>query len=141
MKLVGLQIFRWDAEKPVILSQHLDLSQFSFFQRGTIKEHMVFHSRLICSRTGKGMRQSIEFEQKLGMCHIYVHQCGLAVTVLCDMEYPMRVAFSLINQILRAFQEVGGRFFMVSADRVQEFMGYRHQIDTSTHQIVGVSPR
>eukprot|EP00918_Siedleckia_nematoides_P067817 GHVU01147605.1.p1 GENE.GHVU01147605.1~~GHVU01147605.1.p1 ORF type:complete len:202 (-),score=24.56 GHVU01147605.1:665-1270(-) len=105
MKLVGLQIFRWDAEKPVILSQHLDLSQFSFFQRGTIKEHMVFHSRLICSRTGKGMRQSIEFEQKLGMCHIYVHQCGLAVTVLCDMEYPMRVAFSLINQILRAFQE------------------------------------
>lgn len=105
MKLFSIIIYRWKEDNPVQLSAHLDLSDFNFFQRTAIREYVIFHSRLISGRTRLGTRQSVEFEQNLGRCYVYVHPCGLAGAVLCDREYPMRVAFGLLTQILRDFQE------------------------------------
>lgn len=48
----------------------------------------------------------VEFENKIGHCHVYCHPCGLALTVLSSVSYPMRVAFGLINEAIRLFQEV-----------------------------------
>uniref|UniRef100_A0A0G4H257 V-SNARE coiled-coil homology domain-containing protein n=1 Tax=Chromera velia CCMP2878 TaxID=1169474 RepID=A0A0G4H257_9ALVE len=95
----------------------MELGSFSFFERGTIKEHIRFHSRLIASRTPVGKRQSIAFENNLGMCHAYTHPCGLTACVLSDAEYPMRVAFTLISELLRVFQEkFAGQWEDASAD-------------------------
>ncbi|EZG43221.1 synaptobrevin-like protein YKT6 [Gregarina niphandrodes] len=107
MGLISLLIFhvKEAAAEPTafLLSKHLDLSQFNFFMRSTIAEHVVFHSRLIAARTPVGQRQSIKFDQDIGMCHSYVHQCGLGGTVISDCEYPPRVAFVLLNRALSAF--------------------------------------
>eukprot|EP01056_Protomagalhaensia_sp_Gyna25_P005316 Protomagalhaensia_sp_Gyna_25__5315@NODE_667_length_2877_cov_177_423538_g521_i0_p1_GENE_NODE_667_length_2877_cov_177_423538_g521_i0NODE_667_length_2877_cov_177_423538_g521_i0_p1_ORF_typecomplete_len204_score25_42Synaptobrevin/PF00957_21/1_2e16Longin/PF13774_6/5_5e10Mannitol_dh_C/PF08125_13/0_011Cyclase_polyket/PF04673_12/0_1Cyclase_polyket/PF04673_12/5_4e03_NODE_667_length_2877_cov_177_423538_g521_i013781989 len=105
MKLVSLLIFHVKDEKAVLLSSHMDLSHFNYFVRGTVKEHVLFHSRLICARTPVGTRQTIQFEQDLGSCHAYTHSCGIAGAVLSDPEYPARVAFVLINRALAAFVE------------------------------------
>eukprot|EP00920_Eleutheroschizon_duboscqi_P016649 GHVT01039468.1.p1 GENE.GHVT01039468.1~~GHVT01039468.1.p1 ORF type:complete len:144 (+),score=2.89 GHVT01039468.1:267-698(+) len=105
--LFSLIVYKWDPNKPVQLALAVDLSSFPFFQRGTIKEHITFHSRLIASRTPVGRRQIVEFEHKLGHCHSYVHPSGLCVAVLSTASYPMRVAFGLISQVIRTFQEVG----------------------------------
>lgn len=122
MKLLSLCIYKWREEQAIELSSHYELSQFNFFQRGPVKDHIRFHSRLIASRTPIGKRQSIQFEQNLGMCHVYVHPCGLAATVLTDPEYPMRVAFSLVADVLRAFQEKnGGKWENLDADCVLPF--------------------
>eukprot|EP01067_Filipodium_phascolosomae_P005000 Filipodium_phascolosomae@DN299_c0_g1_i1.p1 len=75
------------------------------FQRGTMKEYIKFHSRLICARTRKGVHQSIAFEQNMGQCHAYVHPDGVACTVLTHPEYPMRVAFGLMAELVRIFLE------------------------------------
>lgn len=95
-------------EKAILLSSHMDLSHFNYFIRSTIKEHIVFHSRLICSRTPVGTRQTIQFEQDLGSCHAFVHSCGLGGAVLSDPEYPPRVAFVCLNRALSSFVEKYG---------------------------------
>eukprot|EP01054_Gregarina_sp_Poly1_P005259 Gregarina_sp_Poly_1__5258@NODE_2789_length_1715_cov_71_920510_g1756_i0_p1_GENE_NODE_2789_length_1715_cov_71_920510_g1756_i0NODE_2789_length_1715_cov_71_920510_g1756_i0_p1_ORF_typecomplete_len212_score20_98Longin/PF13774_6/6e09_NODE_2789_length_1715_cov_71_920510_g1756_i0192827 len=107
MKLVSLLIFRVkpEQEKAILLAAHMDLSHFNYFIRSTIKEHIVFHSRLICSRTPIGCRQTIQFEQDLGNCHAFVHSCGLGGAVLSDPEYPARVAFVFLNRALAGFVE------------------------------------
>ncbi|KEP62697.1 UNVERIFIED_CONTAM: SNARE protein [Hammondia hammondi] len=104
--LYSLILYKWSPEKPIQLAAAFDLSSFPFFHRSTMKEHIVFHSRLICARTPLGRRQVVEFEQNIGHCHVFVHSSGLAATVLSTAAYPMRVAFGLITQALRGFQDI-----------------------------------
>lgn len=33
------------------------------------------------------------------MCHVYVRDDGLSAVVVADVEYPQRVAFSLIDKV------------------------------------------
>ncbi|PHJ17269.1 snare protein [Cystoisospora suis] len=103
--LYSLILYKWNPEKPIQLAASFDLSSFPFFHRSTMKEHIVFHSRLICARTPVGRRQVVEFEQNIGHCHVFVHPSGLAATVLSTAAYPMRVAFGLITQALKGFQD------------------------------------
>lgn len=117
MVLLSCTVYRWVPEKPVAVWSTMDLSGFSFFQRPTIKEHIVFHSRLIAGRTPINTRQSVEFQQGLGHCHVYVHPSGLAASVLVDAEYPVRVAFSMLSKTLRMFQEqFGGQWENTETD-------------------------
>ncbi|CDJ69438.1 LOW QUALITY PROTEIN: SNARE protein, putative, partial [Eimeria necatrix] len=43
--IYALIIFKWDPEKPLLLSAAVDVSSFPFFHRSTMKEHIIFHSR------------------------------------------------------------------------------------------------
>lgn len=103
--LYSLIIFKWNSEKPIVLSATVDVSSFPFFHRATMKEHIIFHSRLIAARTPLGRRQVVEFENKIGHCHVYCHPSGLALTALSSVSYPMRVAFGLINEAITLFQD------------------------------------
>lgn len=110
MRLVSILLFKWDGEggdtpKPLLLTFHADVSFVNFFMRGTVKEHILFHSRLIVERTRLNCRQTVELDQDLGFCHCYVHPCGIAAAVLADKEYPQRVAFSLISKVLLEFTQ------------------------------------
>ncbi|PFH36998.1 SNARE protein [Besnoitia besnoiti] len=120
--LYSLIIYKWNPEKPVQLAAAFDLSSFPFFHRSTMKEHIVFHSRLICARTPLGRRQVVEFEQNIGHCHVFVHSSGLAATVLSTAAYPMRVAFGMITQALRGFQDKYAGQWENIADDVKEGM-------------------
>eukprot|EP00922_Rhytidocystis_sp_ex-Travisia-forbesii_P054213 GHVS01080422.1.p2 GENE.GHVS01080422.1~~GHVS01080422.1.p2 ORF type:complete len:243 (+),score=53.00 GHVS01080422.1:108-836(+) len=105
------------ASKVIQLSSSVNLQSFPFFHRSTIKEHIQFHSRLVASRTPTGARQRVEFERNLGFCHAYVHPSGLAATCLTSSSYPIRVAFGLITQSLRKFQELYcGRWESLTSD-------------------------
>eukprot|EP00914_Ancora_sagittata_P034332 GHVO01069361.1.p1 GENE.GHVO01069361.1~~GHVO01069361.1.p1 ORF type:complete len:200 (+),score=29.98 GHVO01069361.1:18-617(+) len=119
MRLLSLIIYKWHPESPKILWYHHDLSYFNYFQRSTIKEHIVFHSRFVCARTSMGAPQSVKFEQDLGLCHAYTHSSGLAATVLCDGEYPSRVAFTLMAKALRGFYEMYSHEWSLQAEDAQ----------------------
>eukprot|EP00928_Gymnodinium_smaydae_P070140 TRINITY_DN54063_c0_g1_i1.p2 TRINITY_DN54063_c0_g1~~TRINITY_DN54063_c0_g1_i1.p2 ORF type:complete len:202 (-),score=56.89 TRINITY_DN54063_c0_g1_i1:87-692(-) len=105
MKLVSLIIYKWDENNPVELQPCYELQSFSFFHRGPVKEHIKFHSRLCCARTGVGRRCVVDFDQNLGKCHTWVHPDGLGAAVLVDAEYPQRVACALLSEALRTFME------------------------------------
>jgi synaptobrevin family protein YKT6 len=122
MQLVALIIYRWKPDHPITVSSTMDLTKFGYFQRNTVREFIKFHSRIIVGRTSKGQRQSVAVEQNVGKCHCYVNNNGLAGAVLADGEYPMRVAFALLNEAMRQFEaKVGNRWETVDADVELDF--------------------
>ncbi|KNE66767.1 hypothetical protein AMAG_11261 [Allomyces macrogynus ATCC 38327] len=84
-----------------IRASESDLSQFGFFQRGSVQEFMNFTAKTLVERTGSGQRQSVEQDEF--MVHCYLRPDNLAGVIITDREYPLRVAFTLISKILDDF--------------------------------------
>jgi synaptobrevin homolog YKT6 len=72
----------------------------------TIKEMIGFLTKTFMKRTERGQRQSITHEGYV--VHCYVRSDGLGGTVTTDMEYPSRVAFVLLGQLLEDFTAAHG---------------------------------
>lgn len=80
-----------------ILKYSADLSNFGFFQRGSVDEFMKFTAKIIAERTQTGSRSSVK-EQEY-MAHAYVRSDGLTGVLISDEEYPRRVAHTLLNKV------------------------------------------
>jgi len=108
MKVVGLSILRTggDLDDPILLSMACELSSYGFFQRPGVKEMLTFFSKTFTKRTEAGQRQSITHESYV--VHCYVRSDGLAGSVITDLEYPARVAFVLLTQLLDEFSTAHG---------------------------------
>ncbi|KAI9168608.1 palmitoyltransferase [Blastocladiella emersonii ATCC 22665] len=91
------------ADRPAeVRAAEFELSQFGFFQRGTVQEFMNFTAKTIAERTQPGQRQSVEQDDY--MIHCFVRPVDkLAGVIVTDREYPLRVAFTLINKSLDDF--------------------------------------
>lgn len=104
MKVFSIILLRWledPKQPPNVLSAVYELSSFSYFQRGSVKEVALFVSREVAQRSKKGERQSITHQGY--MCHSFVHPQGVACALLTDQEYPQRVAFNLCNIVVENF--------------------------------------
>lgn len=97
MKVYYIGILKADSDA-VELAASKDVSSFSFFERSSVGQFMTFFSTTIATRTAKGQRQSIEENNYIG--HVYCREEGLAGVVISDKEYPVRVAFSILNKVL-----------------------------------------
>jgi synaptobrevin family protein YKT6 len=62
---------------------------------------LTFFAKTFTKRTQMGQRQSITHESYV--VHCYVRSDGLAGAVTTDLEYPSRVAFVLLTQVLDDF--------------------------------------
>ena len=105
VQVVSILLYKWDPNNAIEVSGHHNLSKIDFFKRGTVKSFIKFHARTVVTRTLKGQRQTIQFEENMGKCHVYVSESGLAAAVLTDGDYPMRVAFTLLNETMRVFED------------------------------------
>jgi len=102
MKLIGLSILRTIPNMdPFVLCNAEELSSYGYFQRKGVKEMLNFFNKTMIKRTEPGQRQSITHE--CHVVHCYVRSDGLAGSVVTDAEYPSRVAFVLLTQILEDF--------------------------------------
>ncbi|CAG8675805.1 21162_t:CDS:2 [Cetraspora pellucida] len=90
MKIYSITVFSKEEEEAVNLAGEYDLSGFGFFQRGSAQEFMKFFSKTVAERTKPGQRLSVE-------------ENSLAGIIICDNEYPQRVAFSLLGRVLDEF--------------------------------------
>lgn len=97
MKVYYIGVLKTDGQG-VELASAEDLSSFSIFQRPSVREFTKFFSTTIATRTPAGQRQSIEEGSNVG--HVYARSEGLAGVVISDKEYPVRVAFALLNKVL-----------------------------------------
>jgi len=100
VKLYAIEIFYKGGKVKELKSAH-DLQSFGYFQRGSIKEFMVFTGSIIVERSSKGSRASVK-EQDY-MCHVFVNQDGLSGVAICDKDYPQRVAFNMLNKVVDEF--------------------------------------
>ncbi|GLI59891.1 hypothetical protein VaNZ11_001929 [Volvox africanus] len=104
---VGLLLYKGDATPPTFIGMATDVSNFGYFQRGTVREGIMFIARTIAQRTQPGMRQTVKNEEYL--CHVHVKDTGLAGIVVADAEYPTTAAFSVIGKVLDDFMQQHGQ--------------------------------
>mmetsp|Transcript_16535 Transcript_16535/g.35927 ORF Transcript_16535/g.35927 Transcript_16535/m.35927 type:complete len:200 (-) Transcript_16535:471-1070(-) len=106
MKVLGLFILRAlpsDAEA-VALCEAYHLNDFSYFQRGGVKEFALFFAKTVSKRIEPGQRSTVEHQEY--NVHVHVRASGLAAVALCDREYPSRVAFTLLMKLQDDFASV-----------------------------------
>lgn len=119
MKITALLVLKISStdEDPVVLANASDVSHFGYFQRSSVKEFLVFVSRTVAKRTQPGQRQSVQHEEY--KVHSY-NRGGLCVIGFMDDHYPVRSAFSLLNQVLDEYQKSFGESWRnVRADSTQ----------------------
>jgi len=102
MKLFSLSVLFKGADNKVrpLVKAH-EVSQFGYFQRGSVVEFMDFTSKIVTERTAISQRASVKEQEYF--CHVYVRSDSLAGVLISDHEYPNRVAFTLINKLLDEF--------------------------------------
>ncbi|PSN51198.1 Synaptobrevin YKT6 [Blattella germanica] len=101
VKLYALSVLFKGPNNAIWLKSAYDLSNFSFFQRGSVQEFMAFVSKTIVERTQTAARQSVKEGEY--MCHVYVRGDNLAGVLISDHDYPHRVAHTLITKVLDEF--------------------------------------
>ncbi|KAH6593841.1 hypothetical protein BASA50_007067 [Batrachochytrium salamandrivorans] len=100
MKVLSLTVCQ-SGSPPKLLVLEQDLSSFSFYQRGSVKEAINFFVQTIAERTTPGARQTVQQDNYTG--HVYARQDGLISVIVTDAEYPPRVAFSILARLLDEF--------------------------------------
>jgi len=102
MKLYSILIFQKNpGAKPKLFKDEYDLKDFSFFQRGSVKEFMDFTGRLLVERAATPSRSSIKEQEYF--IHCYVRQDNLAAICITDGEYEARVAFTMLSKVMEDF--------------------------------------
>ncbi|KAL6943096.1 palmitoyltransferase [Hanseniaspora osmophila] len=91
-----------DSSTSIELCSSKDLSQFGFFERSSVSQFMTFFSDTVASRTGPGVRQSIE-EGENYVGHVYTRTENITGVIITDKEYPVRPAYTLLNKVLEEF--------------------------------------
>mmetsp|Transcript_22954 Transcript_22954/g.50351 ORF Transcript_22954/g.50351 Transcript_22954/m.50351 type:complete len:200 (-) Transcript_22954:1727-2326(-) len=107
MKLTAIGILKWNGDNtPILLGMATDVSNFGYFQRGAVREGILFIARTIAQRTQPGLRQSVKTEGYL--CHVHVRDSGIAGVVVGDEEYPTTASFAIITKVLDEFLATSG---------------------------------
>uniref|UniRef100_A0AC34FKR5 Synaptobrevin homolog YKT6 n=1 Tax=Panagrolaimus sp. ES5 TaxID=591445 RepID=A0AC34FKR5_9BILA len=103
MKLYSILLFQKSAvgQKPKLLKDAYDLKDFSFFQKGSVKEFMDFTGRLLVERAATPSRTSIKEQEYF--IHCYVRQDNLTGVCITDGEYEARVAFTMLSKVMEDF--------------------------------------
>lgn len=118
-KISFVVVMRWrpSDQEPVTLGCAAELSEYSFFQRGSIKEFMSFTSKTVVRKTAVGARQTVKAQAY--MCHVVVRENHLAAAVFCDEAYPSRAAMSVAMQTIHEFENTGASWQAVDKDSTQ----------------------
>lgn len=101
VRIYSLAVLYKGINNATILKAAYDLQSFSFFQRSSVQEFMIFVSKTIVERTQAAARQSVKEGEY--MLQVYVRGDNLAGVLISDHEYPNRVAHTLITKILDEF--------------------------------------
>ena len=97
MRILSIHIFSLYKSKPIILSSAFSLAFVSIFQRGTLKDFLNFHSRLVIERVQKDTHAQVQLEK--GICYAIANEDKIGVTLISDEEYPKRVAIDFLLKI------------------------------------------
>ena len=97
MRIISIHVFSLYKTKPIILSSAFSVSFVSIFQRGTLKDFLNFHSRLVIERVEKDTHAQVQLEK--GVCFAVANDDKIGVTMICDEEYPKRVAIDFLLRV------------------------------------------
>ncbi|ORZ30839.1 Longin-like domain-containing protein [Catenaria anguillulae PL171] len=102
MKIYAILLLTANSRPADIRAAEYELSQFGFFQRGSVQEFMNFTSQTLAERTQAGQRQSVEQDSYLIHCFVRPGD-KLAAVIITDQEYPLRVSFTILSKCIDDF--------------------------------------
>ena len=102
MRIISIHIFSLLKSKPLILSSAFSLSFVSFYERRTLKDFLNFHSRLVIERIKENTHAEVQLEK--GICYAVANDDKIGITMICDEEYPKRVAIEFMLKIYDNFK-------------------------------------
>lgn len=105
-RLLCLKLWNWREDSSTLLWQLNDFSFLPWHVRmtGIPEQQCLFHCRTVINRCEAGRRQTVKLdENNLGSCHTWIHPCGLGCTLVASNAYPIRVAYTLLNECVNAF--------------------------------------
>ncbi|KAJ1604707.1 SNARE protein [Cryptosporidium canis] len=98
MRAYSIFVCKEDNENYVsILSSCFSLSRFSYFERNSIKEIFKFIVKSITPKLSSGIKEIITHEEF--SIFSYKWSDGLSIYMICDYDFPARVAFSSIFEM------------------------------------------
>jgi synaptobrevin family protein YKT6 len=121
MRLIAIHIYRWKEDNPALLGQASELSFVGYLQRRFLREHINFHSRTVCGRARPGDKTAVHLENNAGICYVAVHPNTLAFTVVSSPEYPQRVVFTMIADLMNQFLNSGIQWQNIQQDTEVRF--------------------
>lgn len=86
---------------PKFIYSAFELSDFGFFKRPAIQELCIFASSETVKRSMAGQKTCLEYQNMV--CYAYVTNTGLAATCVTDADYPVRIAYEFILNILKKY--------------------------------------
>eukprot|EP00483_Globobulimina_turgida_P004615 UN04624 len=107
-KLIWLQVMSVKDKKAYSLVTAEDLSSFGYFQRYSVREHLVFASRTSSERCPKGSRVTISLKEVPYILHVYRRVDGLCGIAITDQAYSERVAQTLVTKLTSGFEKKYG---------------------------------
>ena len=102
MRILSIHVFSLYKAKPIILASAFQVDFVSIFQRGTLKNFINFHSRLVIERVQKDTHAQVQLEK--GICYAFSSDDKIGVTMICDEEYPKRVAIDILLKVHDSFK-------------------------------------
>lgn len=121
MRLLSIHIYRWREESPILLGSAQELSFLGYIQRRVLRDLINFSSRTVCGRARPGDRTAVHLENNAGICYVAIHPSSFGVTVVADMEYPQRVVFTMIAELMQQFLQSGLQWETVQKDTELRF--------------------
>ncbi|GJP37369.1 hypothetical protein CLOM_g21782 [Closterium sp. NIES-68] len=112
MKVTGILLFRvprMAGSQPILLGSTMDVSHFSFFERSTAKEFILFACRTISRSAPYNQRQTVKEREYV----VYVvNQSGLVVLVVADEAYPRGSGFAVCKKVAEEYMAAEGDQWM-----------------------------
>mgnify|MGYP001607247523 CR=1 FL=1 len=118
MKLFSCIVLRRSAEETAVVDQPVpatvccsafEVSHLRLWERGGAREFLTFLSRTMAQRVANDSRVAVKEKEY----QVYAQAVGanLVLVAIADMEYPMRVAFSMLSSLASQFTDTfRGRF-------------------------------
>lgn len=97
---ISIMNFR-QSNSPEFIYSAYQLSDFGFFKQPTIKDLCIFASAETVKRSSPGQKTSLEYQNMI--CYTYVTNAGLAAACVTDADYPVRIAYEFILNILKKY--------------------------------------
>ncbi len=80
-----------------IISEAYYLYNFGYFERNTVKEFIIFFSKLVLSKCNINTETTINHNNYVIYCFKNLNN---TCCIVCDKEYPKHTAFNIISDIL-----------------------------------------
>lgn len=106
MKVTAILICRKFGESAIILESARDLQDFGFFMRRGISENINFAAKTIVRSVPIMSRTTVSVNEDISaVCHVFSKRNGLTGVMFTDREYPEHIAYKILGDILRKFEE------------------------------------